>query len=158
MNLGSLTELATPFGARAAAPALLADQALRYSRLALPIVVGDVVGLVTAVPINFPRIIASAAAVIGLNLIAFAQAAPAARRPRPGPGPVLLADQALGDARLPLSVVVPMGTSTGETPPSIRDAVSARNVVGIVSAVPINLARVELAPAAIIRLDLVALS
>ena len=51
-----------------------------------------------------------------------------------------------------------MGTSTGETPPSIRDAVSARNVVGIVAAVPINLPGIELASAAVIGFDLISLA
>ena len=41
-----------------------------------------------------------------------------------------------------------MGTSTGETPPSIRDAGKRRNVVGPVAAVPIYLPFVIFAAAA----------
>ncbi len=140
MNLGSLAELvASTLRARAAAPALLADEALCYSRLALPIVVGNVVGIITAVSIDFPGIIASAAAVVGLDLITFAKAAPAARRPGPGPRSVLLSNQALRDARLSLAVII-------------------GDVVGIVSAVPIDLSGVELAPAAVIGFVLISLA
>ena len=104
-DLGSLAELvASTLRARAAAPTLLADQAFRYSRLALPIVVGNVVGIITAVSIDFPGIIASAAAVVGLDLITFAQATAAARRPRPRS--VLLADEARLDPRLALPVII----------------------------------------------------
>ena len=70
LNLGSLAELASTLRARAAAPALLADQALRYSRLALAVVVGNVVGIVAAVPRDFTRVEASPAAIIGLYLVA----------------------------------------------------------------------------------------
>ena len=106
-DLGSLAELvASTLRARAAAPTLLADQAFRYSRLALPIVVGNVVGIITAVSIDFTGIIASAAAVVGLDLITFAKAAPAARRPRSRPRSVLLADEARLDPRLAFPVVI----------------------------------------------------
>ena len=138
-DLGSLAELvASTLRAGATAPTLLADQPLRYSRLALPIVVGNVVGIITAVSIDFPGIIASAAAVVGLDLITFAKAAPA-RRPRTRPRSVLLADQAFGDARLALPIII-------------------GDVVGIVSAVPIDLSGVELAPAPIVRFDLISLA
>jgi len=139
LNLGSLAELAAALRARAAAPALLADQAFRYSRLTLAVVVSDIVGVVAAIPVNFPGIIASAAAVVGLDLITFAKAAPAARRPGPGPRSVLLSNQALRDARLSLAVII-------------------GDVVGIVSAVSIYLPGVELAPAAVIGFDLIALA
>ena len=139
-DLGSLAELvASTLRAGATAPTLLADQPLRYSRLALPIVVGNVVGIITAGSIDFPGIIASAAAVVGLDLITFAKAAPAARRPGPGPRSVLLSDQALRDARLSLAVII-------------------GDVVGVVSAVSIYLPGVELAPAAVIGFDLIALA
>ena len=154
LDLCSLAQFPSAFRTWAAAAALLADQALGDARLTLAVVIVYVVRVISAVSTNFTGVEPAPRAIVGFDLVAFTQAAAAARRARPRA--VLLADQALGDARLPLSVVVPMGPSTGETPPSIRDAVSARNVVGIVSAVPINLARVELAPAAIIRLDLVA--
>ena len=62
--------------------------------------------IITAVSIDFPGIIASAAAVVGLDLVTLAQTATAARRARPGPRSVLLADQALRDPRFPLAVVV----------------------------------------------------
>jgi hypothetical protein len=139
LNLGSLAELASTLRARTAASPLLADQAFRYSRLALAVVVSDIIRIIATVPINFPGVIASAAAVIGLYLIAFAQAAPAARRPRPGPRPVLLADQALGDPRLPLAVVVV-------------------NIIGVVPTVPRDFTRVELASAAVIGFDLITLA
>ena len=139
LDLGSLTEFAAPFGARAAAPAFLADQALRYSRLALPIVVGNVVGIITAGSIDFPGIIASAAAVVRLDLITFAKAAPAARRPRPRPRSVLLADEALRYARFPLAVVV-------------------GDVVRIVAAVSADLPRIEFAAAAVVSFYLIAFS
>ena len=57
-------------------------------------------------------------------------------------------DVLLEDPRLSLSIVVPMGTSTGETSPSIRDAGKRRNVVGAVAAVPIYLSFVIFAAAA----------
>ena len=139
MNLGSLAQFPSAFWTRAAAPALFFDEPLRYSRLALPIVVSDIVGVVAAIPVNFPGIIASAAAVVGLDLITFAKAAPAARRPGPGPRSVLLSNQALRDARLSLAVII-------------------GDVVGIVSAVSIYLPGVELAPAAVIGFDLISLA
>ena len=101
--------------------------------------VRNVIGIITAVSIDFPGIIASAAAVVGLDLITFAKAAPAARRPRPRPRSVLLADQALRDARFAFSVII-------------------GDVVGIVSAVSIYLPGVELAPAAVIGFDLITLA
>ena len=137
-DLCSLAELvASTLRAGATAPTLLADQPLRYSRLALPIVVGNVVGIITAVSIDFPGIIASAAAVVRLDLITFAKAAAATRRPRPRSVP--LADEALRDPRLALTVII-------------------GDVVSIVSAVPIDLSGVELAPAPIVRFDLISLA
>ena len=139
-DLGSLAELvASTLRARAAAPALLADEALCYSRLALPIVVGNVVGIITAISIDLPGVIASAAAVVRLDLITFAKAAPAARRPRPRPRSVLLADQALRDARFPLAVVV-------------------GDVVRIVAAVSADLPRIEFAAAAVVSFDFISLA
>ena len=70
MNLGSLAELAAPFGARAAAPALLADQAFFHARLALPVVIGNIVGAVAPIPVDLARIKSAAAAIIGLDLVA----------------------------------------------------------------------------------------
>ena len=139
LNLGSLAKLAAALRARAAAVALLADQAFRYSCLALAVVVSDIVGLVTAVSTNFTGVEPAASAVVGLDLITFAKAAPAARRPGPGPRSVLLSDQALRDARLSLAVII-------------------GDVVGIVSAVSIYLPGVELAPAAVIGFDLISLA
>jgi len=137
-DLGSLAELvASTLRAGATAPTLLADQPLRYSRLALPIVVGNVVGIITAGSIDFPGIIASAAAVVRLDLITFAKAAAATRRPRPRSVP--LADEALRDPRLALTVII-------------------GDVVSIVSAIPIDLSGVELAPAPIVRFDLISLA
>ena len=139
LNLGSLAELASPFGARAAAPAFLADQAFFHARLTLPVVVGNVVGAIAPVSVDLARIVLLAAAVSGLYLVALSQATAAARRPRPGPRPVLLADQALGDPRLAFSVII-------------------GDVVGIVSAISIDLSGVELASAAVIGFDLIALA
>ena len=73
-DLGSLAELvASTLRTRAAAPAFLADQALRYSCLALAIVVGNVVGVVPAVPRDFTWIELASASVIGFYLIALAE-------------------------------------------------------------------------------------
>ena len=139
LNLGSLAKLAAALRARAAAVALLADQAFRYSCLALAVVVSDIVGLVTAVSTNFAGVEPAASAIVGLDLVTLAEAAAAARRSGPGPRPVLLTDQAFGDARLPLAVVVV-------------------NIVGVVPAVSTNFARVELASASVVCFYLISFS
>jgi len=91
-------------GPAPAAPALLADQALRDARLALAVVVGDVVRIVAAVPRDFARVELAPAPIIGFDLVALAEsitsavrvAVPAAER----------RDEACFDARLGFAVVV----------------------------------------------------
>ena len=56
-----------------AAPALLADQALRDARLALAVVVGDVVRIVAAVPRDLALVEFAAAPIIGFDLVALAE-------------------------------------------------------------------------------------
>jgi len=87
-----------------AAPALLADQALRDARLALAVVVRDVVRIVTAVPRDLAFVEFAAAPIIGFDLVALAEsitpavrvAVPAAER----------SDEARFDARLGFAIVV----------------------------------------------------
>ena len=70
LNLGSLAELAASFGARAAAPTLLADQAFFHARLPLPVVVGNVVGAVAPIPVDLARVEPTSAAIVGFDLVA----------------------------------------------------------------------------------------
>ena len=137
LNLGSLAELAAALRARAAAPALLFDEPLRYPSFALAVVVGDVVGIVAAISTNFTGVEPAPRAIVGFDLITFTQAAAAARRARPRA--VLLADETLRDACLALPVVV-------------------GNIVRIVAAVPRDFTWIELASAAVIGFDLIALA
>ena len=135
LNLGSLAELAAALRARAAAPALLADQALGDARLTLAVVIVYVVRVIPAVSTNFTGVEPAPRAIVGFDLITFTQAAAAARRARPRA--VLLADETLRDACLALPVVV-------------------GNIVRIVAAVPRDFTWIELASAAVIGFYLVA--
>ena len=99
----------------------------------------NIIGVIPAVPRDLARVEPTSAPIIGFNLVALAEAAAAARRTRPGPRSIILADQALRDARLSLAVVV-------------------GDVVRIVAAVSGGLPGVELAPAAVIGFDLIALA
>ena len=120
-------------GSAPAAPTFLADQAFFHARLALPIVVANVVGPVAAVPSDFPRVILLAAAIARLDLVALLELVARAGATVLGP------NQALGDARFPLAVVVV-------------------NIVGVVPAVSTDFARVELSPTPIVRFYLVTLT
>ena len=116
------------------------------TRLGLPVVIVYVVETVSAFSRDATSVIFSSASIASLYPLAAPElghghvAAAAASTARPN---VLIEDP-----RLSLSIVVPMGTSTGETSPSIRDAGKRRNVVGAVAAVPIYLSFVIFAAAA----------
>ena len=128
MNLGSLAQFPSAFWTRAAAPALLFDKPLRYPSLPLSIIIVYVVRVVAAVPTNLAGVELAPAAIVRLDLVAFAEAVRAASN---------LPDQALGDANLSFPIVV-------------------GNVVRIITAVPANLTGVEPAASTIVRFDLVA--
>ena len=89
------------------------------------------VGAVTPVPVDLSGVILLAAAIARLDLVALLELVARAGAAVLGP------NQALGDARFPLAVVVV-------------------DIVGVVPAVSANFARVELAAASVIGLDLVA--
>ena len=114
------------------------------TRLGLPVVIVYVVETVSAFSRDATSVIFSSASIASLYPLAAPELGhghlPAAAAARP--------DVLLEDPRLSLSIVVPMGTSTGETSPSIRDAGKRRNVVGAVAAVPIYLSFVIFAAAA----------
>ena len=135
MDLCSLAQFPPAFWTRAAAPALLADQALGDARLTLAVVIVYVVRVIPAVSTNFTGVEPAPRAIVGFDLITFTQAAAAARRARPRA--VLLADETLRDACLALPVVV-------------------GNIVRIVAAVPRDFTWIELASAAVIGFYLVA--
>ena len=113
------------------------------TRLGLPVVIVYVVETVSAFSRDATSVIFSSASIASLYPLA---------APELGHGHLPTAtarpDVLLEDPRLSLSIVVPMGTSTGETSPSIRDAGKRRNVVGAVAAVPIYLSFVIFAAAA----------
>mgnify|MGYP001269687620 CR=1 FL=1 len=116
-----------------------------HTRLRLSIVVVDIVQAITSLACYASSVIFSSAAIPGFHAFVASElgdghlpTATTAARP----------DVLLEDPRLSLSIVVPMGTSTGETSPSIRDAGKRRNVVGAVAAVPIYLSFVIFAAAA----------
>ena len=121
-----------------------ADEVRRNARLLLAIVVRDVVQGISSLSRNTTAVVFSSAAISRFHALAAPELGhghlPAAAAARP--------DVLLEDPRLSLSIVVPMGTSTGETSPSIRDAGKRRNVVGAVAAVPIYLSFVIFAAAA----------
>ena len=179
--------------ASGAAAVELADQALRHARLPLPIIVGDVVGVVAAVSGDFPGVELAAAAIVGFDAIALAQATSGATA-------VELADQAFRHARLPLPVVVgdviriitavsgdfpwvelasasvisfdlvpflqtiAVTTTAARGPdqalrhPRLALAVVVGDVVRIITAVSADLSRIEFAAPAVVGLDLVALA
>ena len=91
-------------GPAPAAPALLADQALRDPRFTFPVVVVNIVGIVPAVPRDFARVELAPATVIGFDLISLAEpiaaavgvAAPAVKR----------RDEARFDSRLGFAIVL----------------------------------------------------
>ena len=98
----------------------------------------NIVRFVTSIAADRARVVTPAPAVVGLDLVALAEAA-AARRPGPRPRSVLLTDQAFGDARLALAVII-------------------GDVVGIVSAVSIYLPGVIASATAVIGFDRIALA
>ena len=116
----------------------------RNARLLLAIVVRDVVQGISSLSRDASAVIFSPPAISRFHTLVTPELGhghlPAAAAARP--------DVLLEDPRLSLSIVVPMGTSTGETSPSIRDAGKRRNVVGAVAAVPIYLSFVIFAAAA----------
>jgi len=99
----------------------------------------NIVRFVASIAADRARVVAPAPAVVGLDLIALAQATATARRPGPRPRSVLLADEALRDARFPLAVVV-------------------GDVVRIVAAVSADLPRIEFAAAAVVSFDFISLA
>ena len=121
-----------------------ADEVRRNARLLFAIVIADVIHRISSLARDATPIVLGAAPISCLHALAAPELGhghlPAAAAARP--------DVLLEDPRLSLSIVVPMGTSTGETSPSIRDAGKRRNVVGAVAAVPIYLSFVIFAAAA----------
>ena len=141
MTGGSLVQATYP--RRAALEA--ADEVRGHTRLRLPIVVINVVEGIPALACYASAVVLCASPISCLHALVAPElgdghlpTATTAARP----------DVLLEDPRLSLSIVVPMGTSTGETSPSIRDAGKRRNVVGTVAAVPIYLSFVIFAAAA----------
>ena len=99
----------------------------------------NIVRFVTSIAADRAWVVTPAPAVVGLDLVALAEAAAAARRPGPRPRSVLLTDQAFGDARLALAVII-------------------GDVIGIVSAVSIYLPGVIASATAVIGFDRIALA
>ena len=113
------------------------------TRLGLPVVIVYVVETVSAFSRDATSVIFSSASIASLYPLAAPELGHG-HLPTATARPNIL----LQYARLSLSIVVPMGKSTNETPPSIRDAGKRRNVVGAVAAVPIYLSFVIFAAAA----------
>ena len=103
-NAHAAARRTTTPGPAPAAPALLADQALRDARLALAVVVRDVVRIVTAVPRDLAFVEFAAAPIVRFDLISLAEpiasavgiAAPAVER----------RDEAGLDARFGFAIVL----------------------------------------------------
>ena len=121
-----------------------ADEVRGDARLFLAVVIADIVHAIASFARDTAAVVLGAAPISCLHALAAPKLGhghlPAAAAARP--------DVLLQYARLALAVIVPMGTSTGETSPSIRDAGKRRNVVGAVAAVPIYLSFVIFAAAA----------
>ena len=119
-NAHAAARRTTTPGPAPAAPALLADQALRDARLALAVVVGDVVRIVAAVPRDLAFVEFAAAPIIGFDLVALAEsitsvvrvAVPAAER----------RDEARLDARLGFAVVVCVRSNHCKTPAAMLES------------------------------------
>ena len=86
-------------------PVLLADQALGDPRLAFSVIIGNVVGIVSAISIYLPGVVSAPPAVIGFDLIALAEAIAASAVGVAAPA-VERRDEARLDSRLGLAIVL----------------------------------------------------